>query len=67
MTPFKGRWNKHRNDWKKHWNTKNIDDENDLAALLKTYISVHSDALNVFKKLVLHRRLLFLKNLLPTF
>ena len=41
MTPFKDRWNKHRNDWKKHWHTRDIDDKNDDAALLKHYIIVH--------------------------
>lgn len=41
VTSFKDRWNKHRNDWKNNWNSRNVDDRNDKAALLKHYITCH--------------------------
>ena len=40
--------------------TRDIDDKNDHATLLKHYVSVYADAQVFLKKLVLHGRLLFL-------
>ena len=47
VTSFKDRWNKHRNDWKKNWSNRNVDDRNDQAALLKHYITCHPDQLQL--------------------
>ena len=61
INPFKDRWNKRHNDWKKHWNTRDIDDKNDHAALLKHYISVHSDAQNVCQEISAAWKVAFLE------
>ena len=65
MTPFKGSWNKHRNDWKKHWHTSDTDDKNDHAALLKHYMSVHPDALNVCQEISAAWKVAFLEEPSP--
>ena len=51
ITSFKDRWNAHRNSWKKNIGQTNIDDRNDQAALLKHYLTHHSDVLNKCKNI----------------
>ena len=52
ITSFKDRWNAHRNSWKKNIGQTNIDDRNDQAALLKHYLTHHSDVLNECKNII---------------
>ena len=66
ITPFKDRWNTHRNRWEKTIGQNNLDDRNDQAALLKHYMSHHPDVLNQCKRISSAWRVAFIEEPDPT-
>ena len=66
VTPFKDRWNAHRNSWKKNIGQTDLDNKNDQAALLKHYLTHHPDVLKKCKNISSAWRVAFIEEPDPT-